>query len=304
MGTSLKRKLTRDCHDGGDAKRVQVDKEADRDASSSEAIPIPTPVTIAQTPAGNLTLTRLPAEIQLQIYDEALRSLCKPRIVQLDIQTVPCFDQTRRHLGVTRSWELTVPNRAYLHLENAREMARTLLPLSTSGRHTAEQFLRTHEVLETPSRCRAMLGLDLSLVSDVFWLPHDLCDFATVRKRYAPAWKGQDAVDEGRVRRVMMSLETLELELAWARGDIGQLDLVATAVAGRTEEGEAEANSIMQSVTPLQDILLRYYPLCDEVVVLVGLQGRPHVSWDDLYYVPEQEVNAVLGGFEIVRGVL
>lgn len=59
-------------------------------------------------------------DLQLQVFEEALAALEKPRVVLLDTIVVPCFDPATR--GITLGWDLTIRNRAQLRRENPLDL--------------------------------------------------------------------------------------------------------------------------------------------------------------------------------------
>lgn len=220
----------------------------------------------------------LPTELQLQVYEASLESLDKPRIVQVDITTTtPCFNPSRPDRGVTLGWDLTVPNHAALARTNPYAMAHNIARADTTrGRRAADAFLaaRGRRPWDPPRYAAALAapGLDLSLASDVLWLPRDVLDFVTKRSCF-PAVCRDFAGDEGRARRVMVDVDTLRREVVCARDEVW----------GCAAEGR-EAALVA---------LVECFPACEEVVVLVGaeggVEGRAHLEWDEVLYVPAEE---------------
>lgn len=275
----MKRKYQDDGGKGSLSKRLHIGNDYDR-AFSRETTA--TAHTVDQTssrlkePVGTFSMFELlPTEIQFHVFEQALADIDKPRICLLDVATIPCFGQSHFDRGLTMGWSLSVHNRTRIHSENPFRLARSLLDTCPSGAYVAERFLQSHVVWDPPHYCAELKTLDLSLSSDVFWLPDDLYEFFALRS--IPAACAETGRDECRIRRLMISLSTFEKVLCWHDGHV-QDDEVRGSEASRTD---------------LQMVLERTfwsYPGCTELVVLVdadrGSSERPHLSWDKLRYIP------------------
>lgn len=238
--------------------------------------------------AGEFNLFQcLPVELQLTIYEAALDNLAKPRIVLLDIETVPIYSAARsRDLAV--GWQLRVDNHSELHKESPLEMARSLLRASKTSNHVAERFLNKYQVWDGPRHCREFFSKDISMSFDVFWLPDNLLTFDWIKSAH-PA--GQDDWrDEERIACLMVSLEALEQVTRWAMGYFDDRDLQAV---------ENDQVNLGFLSTTLGSILA-CYPSCEEIIVVVGAPSgdREHLSWNDLDYVhPDDEQVSKLGSY-------
>lgn len=139
-----------------------------------------------------------------------------------------------------------------------------------------------------------LLGLDLSLHSDVFLLPDDLRGFLNMR-RALPAASRKARKDEGRVRRVMLRLEALEPVLRWHNGEYKDWEwrVWREEVWPRTLLINSPATSLMGVFRGL----LWLFPMCEELVVLVGDDKREVADvplWSELRYVGPDDAGGVV----------
>lgn len=216
----------------------------------------------------------LPTELQIQIFEQALLGADKPRICLLDVTTVPCFARSRLDRGFTMGWALSVNNRSKLDSENPFKLARSLRETCPSGAYVAERFIQSHVVWDPPHYCAELKNLDLSLFSDVFWLPEDLYQFLALRS--TPAACLDTGLDEQRIRRLMISLSTFEKVVPWHQGHV--------------QDDEVRDGEILRTdFQVVLETILWNFPGCTELIVLVnadnGSSERPHLSWDKLHYI-------------------
>lgn len=232
--------------------------------------------------AGKFSLFQcLPAELQLTTFEAALDNLAKPRIVNLDIETVPAYDAARSR-DLTLGWQLRVNNNAALHEENPLAMARSLSHTCRTGRYVAKRFMKEYRVWDGPQHCHALFSKDISLSSDVFWLPENLLAFDQIKANYFAAQ--EDWKDEERISCLMVSLDALEQVARWATGRFDDWDFQAV------EDGQVSLGDLGTTL----DSVLACYPSCEEIIVMVGAPSgdREHISWDDLNYIGAENEQA------------
>lgn len=223
----------------------------------------------------------LPKELQLRIFEQALEDLAdKPRIALLDATATPCFDNTTPERGVTMGWDLTLENSDEMHRENPYDRARRFLQVCPIGAYVAKRFLNSHVVWDPPHYCNALRNLDLSLESDIYWLPDNLYPFVSARE--GPAASPQHTRDESWIRRLMVNLDTLEDVVRWSQG--------------RVEEHELSEGNLLAPLSYrhiLETICWTYFG-CTEIIVMVGTERR-HFSWDKVRYIPPAEGDDYFG---------
>lgn len=267
MALGLKRKQDGVIEDHQARKRVKT-------AHDSNA-PAPPPIRPSKPAIDFPMFSLLPMELQLQIFEQALEDLAdKPRIALLGATSTPCFDKSTPGRGVTIGWTLIVENSEELHRDNPYDLAHRLLQICPSGAHIAKRFFKSHVVWDPPHYCGALQNLDLSLDSDIFWLPDDLYQFFSTRAGTAAS--PQCHQDESWIRRLMISLDTLEEVMHWSQGRILEHEM---------PEGYLSSPILCTAVL---ETIFGTYSGCTELIVVVGAERR-HLSWDEVRYVPPAE---------------
>lgn len=224
---------------------------------------------------GNFCLFQhLPFELQLMVFWEALSQLPNPRIVQLDVEAVPVYTP----IGGRQS---KINNHTELRNENALGLARNLLRLCKSGYYVGRRFIDNHQVWDPPRHNQELLGHDLSLSSDIFWLPNDLHKFY-----WTIDLAGRDDYkNEERIAHLMVGIDALEEVLGW---EMGRFDDQVLAV---------EANRYLSTVDLMLTLfmILAEFSSCEEIIVMVSTPSgdRKHISWSDLNYVPPEDEKMV-----------
>ncbi|PSR97795.1 hypothetical protein BD289DRAFT_74708 [Coniella lustricola] len=150
--------------------------------------------------------------------------------------------------------------------------------------------LAQHPVWDPIRHCDALSGedLDLSLSTDIYWLPWDLCEFVWLRSKMPAAEEPAVTCDESRVRRLMITAKALERELQWAKQEKHWRELIEC-------NGDDEITGCCKKQLPLKVVLDEYFPNCRELVVVMysSCWGRDYATdrregllWDELIYEP------------------
>lgn len=203
------------------------------------------------------------------VFEEFIRAAQSPRIVLLDVEDcqVLKYDLFLGHEVRVPGWRFRVENREELHLESPAVVARRLLAVCSSSRQVAKRFLeRPDRITQPPEDYEALMGLGLSLQDDFFWVPDDLPRYMQVHRRPA-AVRGHS--DQHEIRSIMISLDTFEESLNWARKRWGR------------DEYASEAEVRLRFT--LECLLASYFGL-QSLIIMVNIP-RQHVCWDQMQIV-------------------
>ncbi|KAG6358518.1 hypothetical protein INS49_014402 [Diaporthe citri] len=213
-------------------------------------------------------LQLLPFELQLMVFEEVILATQKPRIVLLDVEEVQIVDTDLPELlglQLLSGWKFRVENREELHAENPKVVASSLLGVCSASRHVAARSLgRPDEIIKPPQNDNALMGLDLSHTSDVFWLSDDMARFMDICDG-VPI--GEGLPDEDDMDTVMLSLQTLEQVFHLRNIQI-------------REDHENLIRVSMYQGSVLHDLFLTF-PGVRNLVIMVDVP-RGHISWDQL----------------------
>lgn len=204
------------------------------------------------------------------VFEEVILATQKPRIVLLDAEDVEVH---LPHLFGRRGswfdgWQFKVENREEVHAENPKVVARSLLGVCSASRYVATRFLdRPNHIIKPPQWDEALMGLGLSLTSDVFWLPDNLSLFLDTCTN-VPAGSGPP--EEYLMGSVMLSLDTFEK--VFHRDNIQIL-----------EDHEDVSDAHLYQGTLLHDFLF-IFPGVRNLFIMVD-DARGHISLDQLQIV-------------------
>lgn len=214
-------------------------------------------------------LQRLSPELQLMVFEEFIRAAQSPRIVLLDVEgcQVLKYNAFLGHEVPVPGLRFRVDNREELHSESPAVVARRLLAVCSSSRQVAKRFLERPDCIDQPPEdYEALMGLGLSLHDDCFWVPDDLPRYMEVHRRPAAALEYSD---QHRIRSIMLSLDTFEESLDWARK--------------RWERDEYVSEADLRLRFTLEDLLASYFGL-QSLIIMVNVP-RQHVCWDQMQIV-------------------
>lgn len=215
----------------------------------------------------------LPWELQLMVFEEFILATKKPRIVLLDVEEVQIVTPDILDFD---GWQFRVGNREELHAENPRVVARSLLGVCSASRHAATQFLdRPDEIIKPPRYDTALMGLGLSLSSDVFWIPDDLLQFMKTCDNIPASYLPPEEED---IDTVMLSLHTLEQVFHRCNARI------------REDHSDLGQGAVYHHAL-LHELFFAFSGMRN-LVIMVDVP-RGHVSWDQLQVVGVNDPTSV-----------
>lgn len=202
------------------------------------------------------------------VFEEVILATQKPRIVLLDVEEfqVDVPDLPEWFDPEYICWQFRVENREELRAENPKVVARNLLGACSASRHVAARFLdRPGDIIKPPANDIGLMGLGLSLTSDVFWISDDMERFMRVSGGFPV---GQGLPDEHDMDTVMLSLHTFE--------QVFDLDNI------QTPEDHENVSAPLYEGSLLHDLCFTFTG-ARNLVIMVDVP-RGHVSWDQLHF--------------------
>lgn len=229
----------------------------------------------------------LPRELQLMVFEQVILATPKPRIVLIDAEEVVKFAQRFEFVGPGwvdyAAWTPVVENKEQLYAEKPTVVAWGLLGVNSASRYVATRFLhRSVEInpmveinylgnlVNVPYYGHLPKQLNLSVESDVFWVPDDLEEFCRIRN-HRPTGSTDGEPEEDHMQSVMISLHTFEKAFQW-KIDQSREDYLDVC---ETHRGWGSV---------LRTVLRYYFPRTRNLIVMVDVP-RGHVSWDQIQVV-------------------